>query len=151
MAFEEATRAINGQHDSLEALRNRAVTLVSAGAVVFSLFTSQALGKHHVDGWIWGALGSFGLLAIACAVVLKPRHFRFRTDVTELLVEIDGLKGGVTPVSRLRSAQRDWAQWLTLNYNENQKTIDCLVDVYEVGLGALTLELLLLSLALLLG
>jgi hypothetical protein len=146
MAYEEATRAIAAQHDSLEALRTRTVALASVGALGFSLLAGQALGKHHVHAWIWLALASFAVLAVSSIRILWPTDFRFRNQVRDLIIEIDQLDGAEALPAQFRSAQRDWAYWANENYDSNQEKLDALTRVYTVGLAGLALEVLFLSL-----
>jgi hypothetical protein len=147
MALEEANRALDAQRAGLDVLRTRSGTILTGGSLVFSLFTGQALGKHHLDVWIWLALGSFVILAAATIAVIWPQNFTFRCDVIGLINEIDQSKG-VGKSQDLSGAQRDWAHWGAMNYVSNQERFDLLVKVFTVSLVALSAEVIFLGLAL---
>lgn len=150
MALEEATRSLNSQRESLDGLRTRSGTILTGGGLVFSLFTAQALGKHHVTFWIWLALASFVVLAITTIALLWPRTLVFRNDVSSLLVEIDELlQEGKEP--DLPGVERDWAYWANQNYDCNQKKINRMTTLFTAGLLALAGEVVFLGLALVIG
>jgi hypothetical protein len=145
MALDEATRAIDAQHSYLDALKTRSTAVVSAGGVVFSLFTAPTLGRRHTDVFTYFALVAFMALAVAALSNLFPRGFIFRNQVTDLVREIDKLKDEGKNQD-IAAVQRDWAIWTTDNYDTNQKKLDGMTAIYTFALAALALQVVLLAL-----
>ena len=72
VVYQEARRALDLQHEALDALRTRAGILLSAGAVATSFLGAAALADG-VSWWDWPATALFLLFGALILRVLWPR------------------------------------------------------------------------------
>src|SRR5947208_14203484 len=69
IAYEQAVRAVDGQSATLESLRGRAATMISAASLVTAFLGGLALAgptvtngqivRTPLSGWSWVAVGAF--------------------------------------------------------------------------------------------
>jgi hypothetical protein len=95
LAYDEAVRAIDSQASTLESLRSRAGTLLSAASLVTGFLGGLALasptlvsgevvrGKVGVPAWF--AIGAFIGVAVFALLILLPYKFRFEMSAEKIL------------------------------------------------------------------
>lgn len=79
IVYDEATRAVSRQEDSLDGLRARTGTLLAAAALITAFLGSAALARDpaHIDKIEWSAIGAFVGVAFLALVVLWPWTWYF--------------------------------------------------------------------------
>lgn len=133
LMFTEAVRALDGQHRQLDALRTRAVTLLSVSTIAGTGF---ALGAKSLR-W-WQAAPTLALAGLAI-FVLFPRAFTWVNDVTGVIAELDANpdNGGAAMLS---DVQRDWALWMARNYDANKQAMQRLPTAIFAACGVLAIQ-----------
>lgn len=132
------------QRAILESARGRATTLISATTLTTTLGGAIGLlgpGTVPLPGWVVGGVMALVVLVARCAIwVLLPHEFAFGLDAEALIdhyVE-------ATPAATLDGMYRDGAIYMSRSSDDNTKRLSRLFVVLEVGVGALTLEVIVL-------
>lgn len=112
-AYDETKRVLDRQSTVLSELRNRANIMLTANAVVATLFASSVLGKDHALALEILALAAFALGIAACVAVLwpvhdyeapgHPRQWQVTFNLQELVTFIEGTDSA------------EWREWTAPN------------------------------------
>jgi hypothetical protein len=138
IAFDASKEALKRQDASLDNLRTRAATLLSAASVATAFLGAEALKRPRarkepwLEGWEWVAASSFVLLTIAVIVILWPRRgWMFSLGAGRLIGGyIEGDRGYTVP-----QIQKNLALHLENHFDANQRKIDTLYIWFQVGCG----------------
>ncbi len=140
--FDESTRGIKDQQAALEQLRNRAVALLSVGALAAALFGTHFLHRGSHPGWLLAAtvvaLVAFGGSALIAAYVLAPRKdWEFYQDVRDYAEDIkDGEEVPLAEVlSNLTVHQEN-------SWDVNEKILGALHDWYRCACYLLAIQVI---------
>jgi hypothetical protein len=151
LAYDQAKRALDHQQAALRDLRSRAGNLISISAAVTSFAAGVGLIRTDPDkGAVFPGWAAFVLLALLVAIgvtalaVLWPREWRFTLNATGI---IERYIESPTPLS-YDKLQRELAIHLQANYVKNRRNIGRRATAYQVGIGLLVLEVIVLVLAL---
>lgn len=136
LVYEEALRGIAQQQTSVEGLRARVGTLLSAASISTAFLGAQALANRTPGRWGWLAMVSFVAVVGASIAIMWPYEWIFRRSPKALLsdyIEHD------QPLA-LAAIHRDLAIHLEDHYERNQRKLNRLLRVFEVGCAVLALE-----------
>jgi hypothetical protein len=102
LLWAEAQRQISRQEADLDALRNRAVALLSVSSIVAALFGSHIATTHLSTRGTVGtilALVAFGLGALVALVILTPKRdaWEFTENLRQYFEKLSD--GSLTPVT----------------------------------------------------
>lgn len=147
LAHDTAVRSLVGQRQSLDALRTRAATLLSAASIVTSFLGAQALRNHaaaHKTGFHltvpeWAAVASFVAMALLCVAILLPWKWAgWHTNAMKLVrdyVDVPGLS--------LAAVQRDLALHDEIHYAANVTKMGRLYWCFRGGCALLVVQVVL--------
>ncbi|MDW5598476.1 hypothetical protein VSS74_29215 [Conexibacter stalactiti] len=149
LAYEQASAALARQHESLEALRGRAVALLTAATVVASLFSGWVLSNRALGLLGWLAIAAFVLVACVCLFAAAP-HVQLERGIkpSVLLAAVDRDQGLREP----GAAHRAVALHLEASYGRNNTvlariatTLQIAVSIQAVAVLCWVAELVLIS------
>jgi hypothetical protein len=146
IAYDTAIEAVAGQRVSLDALRTRAATLLSAASIVASFLGAEALSRHssshrgfHLTGVEWGAIGSFVALALFCVLILWPwRWTGWHTNANTLVKHWVDAKG-----KSVEAMQRDLALHGESHYQANLRKMGLLYWCFRLACVLLVAQVIL--------
>jgi hypothetical protein len=149
LAYEEARAALREQDATLGSVRNRATGLLGAAAVGTSIAAAVGLLNtdpqrgHLLPGWAtWSLLALVVVLGAGVMVVLWPApRWRFGPAPARLL------EAAGEDITRVR---RSATQAMIAALASNDRALGRRMAVYRLTVGILTLELVVLLLALIL-
>jgi hypothetical protein len=143
--LDEARRALDRQEAAVAELRERAATLLSAGAISAAFLGGLVFTKeHHAGAWAWTSVVSFALLGCAVAAVLWPRRWHFVSNPEKMVetyvtkpptMDIDQMRwhlaGGMHRRYLHNERKRRWMRW----------EVEAAVLLTVVEVGAFLVEL----------
>jgi hypothetical protein len=139
-SYDIAVRALEQQERSLDEVRRRTGTLLTASSLVASFLGSQAISRNGLNGWIDAALVAFGLSVVISIYVLLPkRGLIFALDAPETYEALYEHSGDETEV------YRRLAYWIQRFRGLNQPTIQRSTAAFQLASGALVAEIVLLG------
>jgi hypothetical protein len=142
-SYDIAVRALEQQERSLDELRRRTGSLLTAASLVTSFLGSQAIARHGLSGWIVAALVAFAALVVLAAFVLLPkRDLVFALDAPATYHALYAVSDDENEICRRL------AFWLQSFRGLNQESIRRTGRAFEVACTALTTEIALLGLGL---
>ena len=120
LVYEEATRALSQQERTLEGLRSRAGTLISATAISTSFLGGLAVSEEGLSYGAWVALAAFaGIILLALASILPLWLWRFDNSAANLVGILEG-----TESPSQEQLWRDLALYAEVSYDANQGKLD---------------------------
>lgn len=84
LIFEQARDALALQERTVSELRQRAGTLLAAGALAGSLLATTGTGASNASGWTLAAAGCVAATLLALLAILLPHRLVFVLDVEQL-------------------------------------------------------------------
>ncbi len=136
LVYDEALRSIAQQQASVEALRSRVGTLLSAASISTAFLGAQALANRTPGQWGLLAMVSFVAVVGVSIAIMWPYEWIFRRSPKAILREyIDHNEPLVMP-----AIQRDLALHLEDHYDRNERKLNRLLRVFEAGCAVLALE-----------
>jgi hypothetical protein len=144
IAYEQAVRAVDGQSATLESLRGRAATMISAASLVTAFLGGLALAgptltngrivRPPLSGWSWVAIGAFVAVVVLTLVALWPYRWYSVIDAEELLRS--SAQANATPLD----VQRDLARYFDRNRVKNGALLFRLLVTLSLSTVALLVE-----------
>ena len=135
LAYETAVAALKRQEEELNQLRQRTGMLLAAGSLVASFLGAEALGRAGTDPWAPIAVVAFFVSTVPCIYLLAPkRGLGFSLSGSQLYQEFEH-------ETRMEQVFRQLAEWLQGAWNENQKKLDRMNQVFAFSCGILVLEM----------
>jgi hypothetical protein len=117
LVYEEATGALAQQERTLEGLRSRAGTLISATAISTSFLGGLAVSEKGLGYGAWVALAAFaGIILLALASILPLWLWSFETSAANLVEMLEG----TDPPSQ-EQLWRDLALYAEKSYDTKMK------------------------------
>jgi hypothetical protein len=139
LAYDEAVRALRGQADALNGLRQRAGTVLATTLVITSFFGGQALARGatpNSTGWL--AVVAFGVAGVLSVVVLFPADLTFSTEIEAVVALVERASPDGAPYRELALA-------LANKYRANNGRIAGMQWIFRVAAITLLVEALLRS------
>lgn len=136
LVYDEALRSLAQQQTSVEGLRSRVGTLLSAASISTAFLGAQALADRSPGRWGWLAMVSFVAVVGASIAIMWPYEWTFRRSAKATLrdyIEHD------QPLA-MPAIQRDLALHLEDHYERNERKLNRLLRVFEAGCAVLALE-----------
>lgn len=135
--WEQAKAAVDQQNAAFDALRNRAVGLLSVAALVGGLFGSRlphSPSDLNVGGLV-AALTLFASSVVLAVVAAWPRSWYFGADIDQLT---NGVAEGTVTLAQvnLSLTQRAEQNWI-----ENERTMTRLYQIFAFLCVAIGLQL----------
>jgi hypothetical protein len=137
VAYEQAMRSVADQEATLDGLRSRAGTLLSAASLSTSFLAALGIKDQPLTGLAWLAIGLFLAMGVCAGLVLWPWDgWKFGMDTYKVVEEyVDG--NNRLPVDEMK---RDLALHPEENIQKNRTKLDRLFYAYEAGMVLLLAE-----------
>ena len=151
IVYDESIRVIEGQEASLENLRTRAGTLISAAALVTAFLAPPALSKGtitltlraaqsthiHFASYSWAATSAFVGVAVSALAILWPYGWTFGHNAHSLMDQHLDRK---YPSDEAK-IYRHLAYYNEVNHSENAKKLNRLFGIFALGCVLLVVEI----------
>jgi hypothetical protein len=137
VAYEEAVRALRGQADTFNGIRQRAGTVLATSMVVTAFFGGQAVASGasaNSTGWL--AVAAFMAAGVLSVLVLFPSDPRFETDTAAVVKLVEHAAPGREPL-------RELALMLSSQHSANRGRVALLQWIFRLAAVALLVEVLL--------
>lgn len=142
LALSSTQAALAQQEATLDNLRARSTTLLTAAAVSASFLGAATYGKGHLSD---AATGAAAVAVVAFVAVLGsvvfiglPREWHFRVNGRKIISRyIEPTEGGPLPIDRVR---RDLVLFLEEDYVANKEKLRPLWLAMQLASGALAVE-----------
>ena len=135
-ALAEARRGFDFLAGEVEAIRGRAVALLSAGGLAAAFIGGLTIRDGAVvSGWTWTAVSAFVVMAVLAVAVLLPRRFHVSQDPATIVGWADEHAASMDKI------ERDLALWLGQKYDENRPKVDLLGKMCAFAAGAFLIEI----------
>jgi hypothetical protein len=132
VALEESRRGLDKQNDDLSRLRDRSMTLVSAGGVAAGLVVGFRPKDAGITGFTWAGLVAFVGVAIVAVMIAWPSQWRMNQSAKIITDWVDDQNPSLDAV------HRDLAIHLETEYDTYEGWLALLTRAYA---GALVLFL----------
>jgi len=142
--YDIAVRALGQQEQTLNELRARTATLLTASSLIASFLGAQAVARSGFSVWVVLALAAFGIsVGLSIYALLPKRGVIFALNAAKVY----------SALVELRDDEIEWqrqiAYWLQTFRQGNHATVRRVTRVFEVAAFALLAEIGFLALALL--
>lgn len=142
--YDIAVRALDQQEQTLNELRSRTATLLTASSLIASFLGAQAVARGGFSVWIVLALTAFAFsVGLSIYALLPKRGVIFALNAAKVY----------SALVELRDDEIEWqrqvAYWLQTFRQGNHATVQRVTWVFEVSAFALLAEIGFLALALL--
>ncbi len=142
VALEEARRTIDQQKDDLKSLRDRAAGLLAVAGLAASFIGGLPIGSAtgQRSGWTYAGLFAFVLLALVALAMTYPYAFVFSQDAKLIVTWVEEYGASDNEVNR------DLALHLMTHFWRNRRALLWVRRGYQVAVGLLMVEILMLIL-----
>jgi multidrug efflux pump subunit AcrB len=146
VVWDEALRGVDQQAETLNEVRTRAGTIVSASSIVAAFLVPLVLtttATYRPGVWAWVGVGAFIVASMLCAVVLVPwRGWRFSRAPSDLLAFVDDPEWG-DPDKMMRQL----AEYLEADYTTNGNKLGRLLWCLTLAVASMIVEIVSLGVA----
>lgn len=142
VALEEARRTIDQQKDDLKSLRDRASALLAVAGLSASLIGGLPIGSTtgSRSGWTFAGVIAFVLLALVTLAMTYPYALVFSQDAKLIVSWVEKYGASHDEVNR------DLALHLMTHFWRNRRALRWVRRAYQVAVGLLMAEILMLIL-----
>jgi len=139
VALEEARRTIDQQKDDLKSLRDRATGLLAVAGLAASFIGGLPLGSSgSIGGWTYAGIAAFVVLALVTVAMTYPYALVFSQDAKLIVTWVEQYGASHDEVNR------DLALHLMTHFWRNRRTLHWVRRGYQVAVGLLMVEVIML-------